>query len=231
MSKSLPLLISVPHAGIWIPPEVRDLCILTEKQILKDSDEGAAEIYAIEENAVHYVTTHVARAIIDLNRPPDDRRRDGVVKTHTCWMEAVYSTFPGEETVNTLLEKYYYPYHRQLTALAGSNVILGIDCHTMSETGPPEGPDPDKTRPWVCLSNADGTCPRDWFDRMGKFFAEQFNGNVSLNDPFKGGYITRSHASEMPWIQLELSRATYMSHTEKRERVLTAMTQWVKDVS
>ncbi len=105
---------------------------------------------------------------------------------------------------------------------------MGIDCHTMSETGPPEGPDPGKEHPWICLSNADGTCPRDWFERMGKCLEEQFNGNVSLNNPFKVGYITRSHAAEMPWIQIELSRARVMSNIEKRERVLGAMTRWIE---
>ena len=227
MSEKLPLLISVPHAGEWIPPEVRDICVLTEEQIVNDSDVGAAEVYAVEENVEHYVTTHVARAIIDLNRPPDDRRRDGVVKTHTCWMDEVYSTFPSEETVTLLLERYYYPYHHQLTALAKSDVVLGIDCHTMSEVGPPEGPDPGEERPWICLSNADGTCPRQWFERMGKCLEEQFNGNVSLNNPFKGGYITRSHSKEMPWFQLEISRAFFMSNAEKRKKVLAALTSWI----
>ena len=228
MSKQLPLLLSVPHAGTWVPPEVRDVCMLTEAQIITDSDEGAAEIYAFENQVKYYATTNVARVIVDLNRAPDDRRADGVVKTHTCWRETVYRAFPAAETVALILEHYYFPYHNRLTKLAGSSVILGIDCHTMSEIGPPEGPDPGIERPWLCLSNADGTCPKEWFERMGKALNEQFEGNVSLNDPFKGGYITRSHASEMPWIQMELSRASFMSNTEKRERVLRALMRWVE---
>jgi formiminoglutamase len=227
MAKKLPLLISVPHAGKWIPQEVKELCILTEEQIINDSDGGAAEIYAIEANVEHYVTTPVARAIVDLNRSPDDRRADGVVKTHTCWKEPVYKVFPQEETIALLLEKYYFPYHNRLTKLADKSVVLGIDCHTMSETGPPEGPDPGKERPWICLSNAAGTCPSAWFEQLAKSLGEQFEGNVSLNDPFKGGYITRRHASEMSWIQLELSRESYMSNTEKRQRVVRALTHWV----
>jgi formiminoglutamase len=230
MSKQFPLLISVPHAGTWVPPEVMEVCILTEAQIIKDSDEGADEIYAFKNKVKHHVTTKVARAIVDLNRSPDDRRADGVIKTHTCWKEPVYQEFPSEEIIALVLEHYYFPYHNRLTKLADSSVILGVDCHTMSATGPPEGPDPGKERPWICLSNASGTCSQDWFECMGTCLGKQFNGNVSLNHPFKGGYITSSHASEMPWIQLELSRASFMSNAEKRERVLAAITRWVESI-
>ena len=81
----LPLLVSVPHAGIRVPEEAEPYCILTSEQIVEDGDVGAAEIYTLEPEVEAYVTTQIARAIVDLNRAEDDRRADGVVKTHTCW--------------------------------------------------------------------------------------------------------------------------------------------------
>jgi formiminoglutamase len=80
----LPLIVSVPHAGLTVPEEVRSYCVLTPKQILADCDEGAAEIYNLKSEAAAYITTSVARAIVDMNRAENDRGRDGIVKTHTC---------------------------------------------------------------------------------------------------------------------------------------------------
>lgn len=222
----LPLLISVPHAGLVVPEEVAERSVLTPEQIAKDCDVGAAEIYSIADEVEAFVAADIARAFVDLNRAQDDRGQDGVVKTHTCWNEPVYGAPLGEELVERLLRRYYHPYHARLTALADSSVRLGIDCHTMAAHGPPVGPDPDRKRPWVCLSNGDGTCPREWMDALGRCFARAFGREPSINRPFKGGYITRTHAAEMPWIQLELSRAPFLQPTEKRHRVLMALREW-----
>ena len=39
---TLPLLLSVPHAGLTVPSQVENLCLLTKKEIVEDGDEGAA---------------------------------------------------------------------------------------------------------------------------------------------------------------------------------------------
>ncbi len=227
----LPLLISVPHAGLWIPPEVRGICALTPQQIAADGDEGAAEIYDLKEEATAFVTTDVARAIVDLNRDEDDRTPDGVVKTHTCWNVPVYDEFPGEEVIEALLDRYHRPYHTRLRDLARADVKLGLDCHTMAAKGPPVGPDAGLDRPWICLSNADGTCPQDWLESLASSFRRILEGPVSLNVPFKGGHIIRSHAAELPWIQMEVSRAPFMSCPDKRSLLVSVLREWVSSVT
>jgi len=224
---TLPLLISTPHAGLKVPPEVKEICTLTEQQIVEDGDEGAAEIYSLRDEVTSFVTTDVARAIVDLNRAEDDRRADGVVKTHTIWEVPIYSEPLSDELVETLLTKYYRPYHNQLSALA-KNVKLGVDCHTMAQVGPPVASDAGKERPLICLSNAEGTCPESWLTRLAECLENSFRVSVSINSPFKGGYIIRSHAHELPWVQLELSRATFLSIEQKRSCVLKALTEWCK---
>jgi formiminoglutamase len=223
----LPLLASVPHAGLTVPPEARSYCILTPEQVVDDGDVGAAEIYSLESEFEAYVTTEIARAIVDMNRAEDDRRPDGVVKTHTCWNIPVYRELPPERIVKQLLDRYYHPYHARLKGQAKAGVRLGVDLHTMAAKGPPVGPDPGRERPWICLSNGDGTtCPTDWIEVLKKCFEESFGSNVRINDPFKGGFITRTHAAELPWIQVELSRGPFMSNAEKRSAVLRALTRW-----
>jgi formiminoglutamase len=224
---SLPLLISVPHAGIQIPSEVEKLNLLTVDQIIKDGDEGAREIFDLRDEVAAFVTTDIARAYLDMNRPEDDRSSDGVVKTETIYQEPIFNRPLQEKQIHQLLFRYYYPYHRSLSRTAGP-VLLGIDCHTMAEIAPPISPDAGTTRPHICLSDADGVCPKEWTSLMGECLESEFNCTVSINHPFNGGFIIRSHAAEFPWLQLELSRADFMSITEKRLKVLAALQNWCK---
>jgi formiminoglutamase len=228
----LPLLISVPHAGLAVPAEVAGLNLLTPEQIAADGDAGAAAIYGgLRDRVARFVTTDIARAFVDLNRAEDDVRKDGVIKTHTCWDEPVYRAPPPPATVEALLARYHRPYHRRLSDLAGSGVVLGVDCHTMAAAGPPVGPDTGMPRPEVCIGDGDGACPRDWAERLVDCFARQFSGAVTLNRPFSGGYILRAHAAELPWVMIELSRAPFASDAEKGRRVLAALSDWVRDLA
>jgi N-formylglutamate amidohydrolase len=227
---SLPLLLAVPHAGLLVPPEVEGLCRLTPHEIAADGDSGAAAIYLpLEAEVAALVTSEVARAIVDLNRPEEDRGRDGVIKTHTCWDVPVYREPPDPATVAALLERYHRPYHRRLSELAGSGVVLGVDCHTMAACGPPAAPDPGRERPAVCLSDAGGTLPQAWFEALAESFRAAFPGlAVALNRPFRGGYTIRRHAPELPWVQLELSRAPFMDDAEKSAKVAAALAAWCR---
>ncbi len=184
----LPLLISVPHAGLSVPSELERLNLLLPREIAEDGDEGAREIYQVLKSEVtHFLSSDIARAFVDLNRAEDDIRKDGVVKTHTCWDVPIYGEPLGPDVVETLLRRYHRPYHQRLSELAGQQVILGVDCHTMAAFGPPVGPDPGSERPQVCLGNADGTCPADWMENMRVWFQAHVPGEVSVNEPFSGG--------------------------------------------
>jgi len=225
---TLPLLLSVPHAGLVIPASVQDLCVLSGKEIIEDGDEGASAIYLPLQGEVSaLVTTSVARAIVDMNRAADDRGKDGVIKTHTCWDIHIYKALPTEEMVTTLLEIFYKPYHTSLTQHA-TYVHCGIDCHTMAAQGPPVGPDPGRERPAICISNAGSTCPMEWITSLAACFEEVFEKEVSINTPFKGGFTICSHANEIPWVQLELSRDPSVSNQEKSIRVFKALEKWCK---
>ena len=45
---TLPLLLSVPHAGLGVPESVRELCTLSPEDIARDGDEGARQIYVMD---------------------------------------------------------------------------------------------------------------------------------------------------------------------------------------
>jgi N-formylglutamate amidohydrolase len=227
----LPVLLSVPHAGWKIPPEVQDICILTKKDILEDSDVGAAEIYyPLGEEVEAFVTTDIGRAILDMNRAEDDFWKDGVIKTHTCWDVPVYSSYPSEDTIYKLIANYHRPYHTQLSKLA-KKVKIGIDCHTMAAVAPPVAPDSGKERPPVCISNAEHTCPDEWIESLAQHLSQSLGLSVSINTPFKGGYIIRSHAKEIPWIQIEYSRAPFFTEEQKYAKLLHVLKAWIIELS
>lgn len=225
----LPFLVSVPHAGLYVPPEVRDICILTPEEIFADSDAGAAEIYHdLQESAAASCSSDIARAIVDLNRAADNFGKDGVIKTHTCYDVPVYNRIPSQNLIEKLLTKYYYPYHQKLHPSAYSKKIkIGIDCHTMAEVGPPIGPDAGRQRPLVCISNAAGTCPDKWLSILAESFQKIFpHGKVNINEPFKGGYIIRSYSTELPWLQIEISRTERVANSVKKAGVFKALSAW-----
>ncbi len=225
---TLPILISSPHAGLEIPEELEAFNALTPEEIAADGDVGAAEIYDCAAEVLHFVTTPIARAFVDINRAPDDVRKDGVVKSHTCWNVPVWTERPSDELFARVLQRYHAPYHARLDELAGAAVVA-VDCHTMAAFGPPVGPDPGQERPLACIGIGDGTCPRPWAEALAKHLGAQLGGVVTINAPFSGGYIIRHHAAQMPWLMLELSRTETISMAAKRAAVMTAFEAWLHD--
>lgn len=226
--RQLPLLISVPHAGLAVPPQARPFCRLSADEIAKDGDEQAREVYApLESMVTRFHTTEVARAIVDMNRSRDDRRKDGVVKTHTCWDVPVYDPSPPDEVLTSLLDTYHAPFHRALAASVGSGVCsLAIDCHTMAAHGPPVGPDPGAERPLVCLgTGGKTTCPQPWIDVIVECLADAFGVEPSVDRPFSGGYIVRYYAARIPYVLLELSRTSKVSVDDKSRAIVEAVSK------
>ena len=229
----LPLLLSIPHAGHDTPPEVRDIARLSQADVDADGDVGADRCYLPLRDAVRAsVTTSIARAFVDMNRAADDVWKDGVVKTHTCWDVPVYRRPLRPDEIEKLIARYHRPYHAMLESGARGGVALAVDCHTMAAEAPPVAPDVGHERPAVCLGDADGAaCPPEWTEALARAFATSFDGfDVRVNDPFHGGFITRSRPGEVPWIQVELSRADFLSWEEKSGRVLDALRHFCAEV-
>lgn len=216
----LPLLISIPHAGVHIPDEVADATALTHADILNDIDLFADRLYDLGELVERTQVAGIARPFVDLNRAPDQlppEFPDGVVKSHTCFNVPVFHSGkePGPALVRQLLDRYHAPYHDALAQrLQDAGIRVMLDCHTMSEYPPPIAPDRGDRRPSINLGDNDATsCPRETTELLARSMAEAFeleSDEVSINRPFRGGYITRHHgAGPKPVIQVEINRALY----------------------
>ena len=57
------------------------------------------------------------------------------------------------------------------------------------------------------------------YDGFEDFYVGDIARRIHADMEGHGGYITRTHAAEMPWIQIELSRSPFLSDGEKRRRV------------
>ncbi len=233
---AFPVLVSIPHGGVLIPSEIRDLICLEKRDIFEDGDAFTRELYDFGSLVKATVYTPVARAAVDLNRAPDDLppgNPDGVLKTVTAMGKRVYKKhmFPRPHLVSKLLHKYYFPYHNKLEVLSGSEEFkLALDCHSMAAFGPPTAKDSGKKRPLFCLSNRGDerglprygeniTCSPEILNRFAMalrlgFGSEEIDidEKMQINNPFLGEYIIQKHSRKgMPWIQVEINRSLYLN--------------------
>ena len=242
-----PLLISIPHGGWKIPEEIKDLVILSEEDIFNDSDPYTIDIYDIKDKAVKVLKTEIARAFVDLNRSPDDlppKNPDGVVKTKTCYGVPIYKKPLDKKTIKVLLEKYYFPYHKQIEEILKSNKIkIAFDCHSMASVAPEISPDIGQRRPTICLGNVKGkSCDYKTTEKLREAFIEAFNlpsEEVTINRPFSGGYITKKYGNNpVPWIQIELNRNLYLKEPwfdqktlkVKKDRIIQLKSMFIKAI-
>jgi N-formylglutamate deformylase len=231
MGTVYPLLISIPHGGNAVPLEVEEIVSITDRDVFYDGDTLTREIYDFRNSVAAFIEMPIARAIVDVNRAPDDRppkNRDGVVKTVTTNGTPVYKKdmFPDGAIIEELLQSYYYPYHKKLDDLLDNhNIKLALDCHSMLPNSPPISDNPGQPRPLICLCNRGDnrgmpagkpiTCPPEWIQALAESFRRVFanEGEVAINNPFLGGYISQVHYGRKgtPWIQIEINRRLYLN--------------------
>ena len=215
------LLISVPHAGTHLPPEIA-ACLNPLGRNLVDTDWHVERLYdfAAEAGATLLVATH-ARTVIDLNRSPaGGALYPGQAETTVCPTESfagapLYEVPPTPGEVAARVQRYWQPYHDalaaeldRLRALHGAAHLL--DAHSIRSAIPRlfEG-----TLPGLNYgtnsgrSAAPGLVARAMVATAASGFSQVLDGR------FRGGFITRHYGAPgagVHAIQLELSQPTYM---------------------
>lgn len=220
--KKLPFLVSIPHGGTKRPKELEGHLTITDRDLFDDSDPFVMEIYGLDGKVIELITTEIARAFVDLNRSIEDlppKNPDGLIKSSTCYKKPIYirGKEPDENLINQLIQRYYNPYHHKIQSCIDKlNFSLGLDCHSMATFAPEISPDGNqKERPLFCLSNQDGrTSHNKIIENLADSISESFmidRRDISLNDPFHGGYITKTYGNNpIPWIQIEMNRSFYL---------------------
>ena len=223
----VPLLISMPHAGLRLTPAV-EAGLVPAAQSLPDTDWHIPTLYDFaEELGASTLAAEYSRFVIDLNRPADDKPM--YVGATTGLYPAILfdgvplfreGQAPSEAERATYLQKIWGPYHRTLQEeLARLKAEFGyallFDAHSIRSLIPHlfEGKLPDFN-----LGTFNGAaCAPQLATRLEAVCAEHPRFTHVLNGRFKGGHITRHYGNpeqHIHAVQLELCQSTYMEEFE-----------------
>jgi N-formylglutamate deformylase len=240
---TLPVLVTVPHAGVGMPESIRQAMLRTgedpsglARRLLDGADPFTDLIYAWPEARAR-VMTPVSRFVVDVNRSRDADGPNGVIKRHDFDFKPfyvsghVFSKIECEERLHAFWDPFYVAVD---ACLRENDIQLLIDGHSMSAIGPTLGPDEGSPRPALCLGvtvERDGgpspTCPPS-VARAAAAAAEAeiarlfpdwpADRRVRLDDPFDGGHIARhftqnDYDQAVPGIMLECNRGLYLNET------------------
>lgn len=220
-----PLLISVPHDGRQVPPEVAEQ--MTEVGLtLPDTDWHVARLYGFaRELGASLIVARYSRYVVDLNRSASDEALyPGQLATGLCPRQ----TFDGENIyarefaidIPGRVERFWRPYHdklhRALTDLrqAHGRALLW-DAHSIASRVP--GLFAGEL-PVLNIGTFDGRSCDELIASAVMQAANNSPYEAVRDARFKGGYITRHYgnpATGVQAMQLELAQRAYMDEETK----------------
>ena len=209
----VPILVSMPHSGTYVPPEIDNRFRKNPRPILTNMDWHLEKLLDfLPDMGVTVLQATHSRYVVDLNRevkePLFGPIASSVIFATTTHGSPLYETEPTNDEIKARLTAYYYPYHEKLqTLLDGMKQEFGhvvlLDLHSYFW-----GPETD-----VCLGNRHGsTCSESVITLMEQAFGSQ-GYRVSKNEKWIGGYITR-HYNNLPQLeslQIELRFTAYLA--------------------
>ena len=218
-----PFLISNPHSGTFIPPEITERMTAAGLE-RRDTDWFLSRVYdlpAIESAAM--ISANASRYVIDVNRPPDneslypDQITTGICPKITFTQQPIYreGLEPDAAETQQRIEHYWQTYHDQLHGelerlVAEFGFAVLLDVHSIAQRVPLffEGDLPD----FNFGTNHGQSCGASFQDLIEQFATGITDYSHVVNGRFIGGYITRQYGAmdNVHAIQLELNRSTYM---------------------
>lgn len=244
-----PLLISMPHAGTYVPPELAARFTEEARQV-PDTDWHMPRLYAFaREMGASILCANYSRYVVDQNRPPDGASLyPGQSVTGLCPVDTFYDTpiyaagdVPDAAEIAARRVAIWQPYHdclRQeldrLRSLHGRVVLW--DAHSIRSVVPRffEGKLPD-----LNLGTADGkSCDPALAGKLLAVASSDTRYTSVLNGRFKGGHITRHYGAPEAGIhavQLEMAQCCYMeealpfAYLEERAREIQPLLRRMLD--
>lgn len=215
-----PLLISIPHAGTFVPREHR-AHLTEEAAALPDTDWHVPLLYGFaREMGASLLVARYARLVIDLNRGADDAPlyagpmtglfSDTLFDGSPCYRQPV-----PEDWRSLYMQQIWLPYHTRLRReLEWMRSEFGrarlLDAHSIRSVIPRLF---SGELPHLNLGTNDGRSANAALveDITGLLFSSAFS--VVRDARFKGGYITRQYGQPSEGIeavQLEIAQRAYM---------------------
>jgi N-formylglutamate deformylase len=220
----LPLLISIPHMGTYLPSELREDMTNVVGGV-PDTDWHLDQLYDFAANmGASMICARVSRYVIDLNRPPDgaslypEQTTTGLCPHETFHGEPVYrdGREPGDAEVARRVEQYWRPYHDALAQKIQElrrqhGYVLLWEAHSINSLLPRlfEG-----KLPCFNFGTNDGRSCGAAVQEAIVRMADKLPYTSVVNGRFKGGYITRHYgvpSEDVHAIQLEMAQDVYMN--------------------
>jgi N-formylglutamate deformylase len=222
---SQPLLVSMPHVGTLIPPDLQPHYLERALQ-LEDTDWHLEALYNfVRASGASLLVPRYSRYVIDLNRPSENTPMyAGANNTELCPTrfftgDALYreGMAPDDAEIARRITTYWQPYRSTLEAeLTRLRQVHGhavlFDAHSIQSVVPWlfEGRLPDLNLGTV---NGSSTAP-GLRAALAQVLASQSRFTQVVDGRFKGGHITRHYGRpDQGWhaIQLEMCWSTYMA--------------------
>ena len=217
---SAPLLISVPHDGCHLPPDIR--ASMTPAGIeLPDTDWHVAQLYEFAGDlGASILVANYSRYVVDLNRSATDevlypgQLATGLCPTETFAGDAIYADVANIDQA-TRVETYWKPYHDRIRATLDAicerhGYALLWDAHSIPSRVPRLF---DGELPALNIGTNGGASCDSEVERAVTTVAEASEYSSVLNGRFRGGFITRHYGEPRNGIhavQLEISQRVYM---------------------
>lgn len=237
---ALPVIIAVPHGGRSYPSTLVEAMRDPEKAMprLEDrhADTLAREIARHTQSAL--LLAHAPRAMIDLNRAPDDvdwgmiaggrpgsarhslanrRARGGLglVPRRLSGSGEIWRTPLPRADLDTRLEHIHRPYHRTLSEALELmrdrwGAALLLDLHSMP---PLQSRFPDERPAEFVLGDRFGASCDACLTGAALAYLGRSGRPAAHNRPYSGGYVLDRHSSPLRGVhalQLEVCRSTYL---------------------
>ncbi len=224
-----PIVASIPHAGVAVPPPIAARFASKAISGLPMTDWDLDELYDFlpELGIVTLIATQ-SRFVADCNRPPKGealypgRFETGLVPTRTFDGDPVWTEVPDAAWVEEARLRVWQPYHDRLRALLDQwhgrfGRIVLLDLHSVSSL-------PNRISPAlveeIFLGDRDGQSAECGVRESIRqaYIEEDFT--VSVNHPYKGGYIT-AHYGRPPAVQavqIEMAERVYLDEQKPGNR-------------
>jgi N-formylglutamate amidohydrolase len=248
-----PLVVEVPHAGLWLDGPTFAHLAAPAKAIGRDADLYVDDLYAdAPAHGATLVVAHLSRYVVDLNRSEQDvdpevvegapshtRATRGIVWRLTSDGERVLDAPLPRRELERRLDAYYRPYHRALAQIVerkrarfGWAAVLAA--HSMPSVGRATHGDTHAHRADVVPGTRGRTSAAAPFVDAVDAHARASRLSVAHDDPYQGGFTTQHYGRPdraVHVVQVELARRLYMDEvTLTKNGGFDRMRSWCADL-
>jgi N-formylglutamate deformylase len=224
---TLPIVANVPHSSCVIPPHTRGQFIVSEGQLREEHrqlvDWFVDDLYKPIVDAGGCMVRHeVSRFVVDPERFEDDSneimaaRGMGVIYTHGCHQQRIRRALTAAER-EELLQRYYRPYHADLTGRVKRCIELFgrcifIDCHSYQSAPLPYELDNSVVRPDIVIGTDAFHTPSAIVTTVERI-ASSSGYSFGVDRPFAGTVVPNGvyRDPRVLAFMLEIKRSTYMN--------------------